>query len=306
LVLSERRGTRSRRHSIHPLAATHDLNRRLAIRAFTGDPDRPWAPVVGYRCHPGDRPYLHPVHGPRGGPILTQDRPSDHPWQHGIFTGLHQVNGLDFWQEHRFPDRSGVVHFEELSQLRGDDSHVAWTGTTTWLTRAGEPVLQESQRWAVRSGPPDWYPIDLEWTIRGRREVALGQHFCGGLAVRLVYSPEHEILNGEGQDRAAASEQPATWCDVSAPFDGSRSWTGEDVMAGAWHGVALFDHPSNFRYPNRWRVDAQGLINPSPSIAGPWSIAEGEERRFRYRLIVHAGRADRDLLARLQAEFAGS
>jgi hypothetical protein len=244
------------------------------------------------------------VHGPGGGPVLTQDRPSDHPWQHGIFTGLHQVDGLDFWQEHRFPDKSGVVRFEELTQLRGDGSSVTWTGTATWLTRADAPVLHETQRWTVRRGSADWYPIDLEWTIRGLRDVALGEHFCGGLAVRLVYNEAHEIVNSEGHDRTAAPKQAAAWCDVSAPFDGSRSWTGEDIMAGAWHGVAVFDHPANFRYPNRWRVDQQGLINPSPSISGGWSIAQDDEARLRYRLIVHTGKADVTLLDRLHREFA--
>lgn len=288
------------------LTSTYELNRQLTVRAFTGDPDRPWAPVVGYRCRPGKRPYLHPVHGPNGGPVLSQDRPSDHPWQHGIFTGLHQVDGLDFWQEHRFPDTSGVVRFEELAHLRGDDSSVNWTGTSSWLTRADEPVLHETQCWTVSAGSAEWYPIDLEWTIRGQRNVQLGEHFCGGLAVRLVYNADHEILDSEGRDRESAPKQPAAWCDVTAPFDGSRSWTGEDIMAGAWYGVAVFDHPSNFRYPNRWRVDQQGLINPSPSISGPWSLGDGEAKSFRYRLIVHAGKADRDLLAQLHREFAAS
>jgi hypothetical protein len=152
---------------------------------------------------------------------------------HGIFTGLHQVNRLDFWQEHRFPDRSGVVRFEELTQLRGDDDHVTWTATAGWFTRADEPVLHETQRWIVRRGGLDWYPIDLEWSLRGQRDVALGKHFCGGLAVRLVYNEVHEVLNSAGQDRAAAPERPAAWCDVSAPVDGSRSWTGDDITTGA-------------------------------------------------------------------------
>ncbi|HZQ99597.1 MAG TPA: PmoA family protein [Chloroflexota bacterium] len=286
------------------LAATHDLNRDLTIRVFTGDPEVPRVPLVGYHCRPGERPYLHPVHAPGGGPVLTQDRPSDHPWQHGVFTGLHQVNGLDFWQEHRFPDRSGVVRFEHLGDLRGDGESITWTGSSRWTSRADEPILHETQRWTVRRGAAEWYPIDLEWTLRGLRDVSFGQHFCGGLAVRLVYNQAHEVLNAAGQDRAAAPEQPAAWCDVSAPFDGSRGWTGEDITAGAWHGVALFDHPSNFRYPSRWRVDAQGLINPSPSLAGPWSLPEGKVTRFRYRLIVHTGKADRDLLAHLHADFA--
>jgi hypothetical protein len=288
------------------LSAIYELNRRLVVRAACPGGEEPYAPVVAFHCKPGERPYLHPVHGPNGGPVLSQDRPSDHPWQHGIFTGLHQVNGLDFWQEHRFPEKSGVVRLEDIGDLRGDADAVSWRATSRWLTRAEEPVLLETQRWTVRRGNEDWYPVDLEWTLRGLTDVTLGKHFCGGLAVRLVYNAEHEILNAAGQDRSAAPEQPAAWCDVSAPFDGSRSWTGADIMAGAWHGVAVLDHPSNFGFPNRWRVDQQGLINPSPSISGAWGLARDEERSFRYRLIVHAGKADRALLSRLHQELAES
>jgi hypothetical protein len=285
------------------LVATHELNRHLTIRARLADGEEPFAPLVTYRARPGERPFLHPVHAPGGGPVLTQDRPSDHPWQHGIFTGLHQVNGLDFWQEHRFPERSGVVRFERLTDLRGDADAVAWRGVSRWLTRAGEPVLDETQDWTVHRGTVERYLIDLDWTLRGLRDVAFGQHFCGGLAVRLVYNQAHEVLNANGQDRAAAPEQPAAWCAVSAPFDGSQGWTGDDIEAGAWHGVAVFDHPDNPTYPSPWRVDQQGLINPSPSLAGAWLLGEGEERMFRYRLVVYRGKADGEVLDRLQGEF---
>src|SRR5579884_3932310 len=124
------------------LRATYELNRAVAVRAPWPGGEEPTAPLVAYRCRPGERPYLHPVHGPGAGPVLTQDRPSDHPWQHGIFTGLHQVNGLDFWQEHRFPEKSGVVRLERLADLSGDDQAVGWTATSRWLTRAEEPVLR--------------------------------------------------------------------------------------------------------------------------------------------------------------------
>jgi hypothetical protein len=287
------------------LVATHELNRRLTVQARAPAGEEPFVPVATYRGRPGERPYLHPVHGPDGGPVLTQDRPSDHPWQHGIFTGLHQVNGLDFWQEHRYPDRSGVVRLEELTDVRGGDDAVSWRAVARWDTRADEPVLRETQAWTVRRGVPGWYAVDLAWTLEARRDVTFGKFMVGGVAVRLIYNELHEVTNANGQrGRAETAEQRAAWCDVSAPFDGSQSWTGDDVMAGAWYGVALFDHPSNRTYPSPWRVDPQGLINPSPSLAGAWSLAAGEAASFRHRLVVHAGRADPELLDRLHAEFA--
>jgi putative heme-binding domain-containing protein len=52
-----------------------------------------WGELVTYVMDPAGRPYLHPVRDPSGHTVLTEDRPADHPWQHGIFTGFHQVNG---------------------------------------------------------------------------------------------------------------------------------------------------------------------------------------------------------------------
>src|SRR5207237_6580449 len=88
------------------------------------------------------------------------------------------------------------------------------------------------------------------------------------------------------------AETRAAGCDLSAPFDGSPTWTAEDKLAGAWYGVTVFDHPQNPTYPSPWRVDNQGLINPSPSLAGDWSIADGEEASFVYRLVVQAAKPD--------------
>src|SRR5207247_2065559 len=79
----------------------------------------------------------------------------------------------------------------------------------------------------------------------------------------------------------ACGEQRAAWCDVSAPFDGSPNWTAEDLLAGAWNGVAVLDHPSNSTFPTPWRVDRQGLINPSPSLLGDWHLEPGEDQVFR-------------------------
>ncbi len=280
------------------LRATWRLNHSLVISAGED-------PLVGFNCRPGERHYLHPVHGPGGGPVLTQDRPTDHPWQHGIFTALHDVNGLDFWTEHRTPaPERGTIRFDRLTDLAGDAATVTWRSHATWVGPGGEPHLAETLALGVRRGTPELYTIDVLWTLRALRDVRIGRYDYGGLAVRLLTHPERQHVNANGQRGTATSEQPAAWCDVTAPFDGSRAWTAEDKLAGAWYGVTVFDHPQNPTYPTPWRVDAHGLINPSPSLAGPWSIAEGEEASFVYRLLVHAGHPDPDQIDHLHEQFA--
>src|SRR5947209_1378533 len=111
---------------MNPIRVTHEVNESIAVCWHL--PGLPWhtpfVHVLTYRCTPGLRPYVHPLWAPGGGPCLTQDRPTDHPWQHGIFVGLHGVNGVDFWVEHRAkPEVRGEVRCVAIADLRADE----WT-----------------------------------------------------------------------------------------------------------------------------------------------------------------------------------
>lgn len=284
------------------LRATHELNRTLTVRALTDDGTE--APLVVYSCRPGARPHLHPLYGPNGGPILTQDRPTDHPWQHGVFTGLLEVNGFDFWHEVRKPpSERGAIRLERIADFQGDGASVSWRAISNWVggPRAAH-LLTETQAIVVRGGDRSLYKVDLLWTLRAARDVTFGKYDYGGLAVRPITHADREHLNANGDTGKATSEARAAWCDVSSPYDGRLDWSAEEKFN--WYGITVFDHPQNPTYPTPWRVDSFGLISPSPSLAGEWSIAAGEELSFAYRLIVHAGKADAELLDRLHEEFA--
>jgi len=49
-----------------------------------------WLDLANYMTDTNTRPYFHPLRDPSGRVVLTSDRPEDHPWQHGIFTGFHE------------------------------------------------------------------------------------------------------------------------------------------------------------------------------------------------------------------------
>lgn len=264
--------------------------------------------AVTWICQPGARPYLHPVRAVNSLQILTQDRPADHPWQHGIFTALHAVNGLDFWTEHRTPaPERGRIEQTAIEGVTLSRSGAGWCSTSVWLTPDERQLLTETHEWTVHAPTDRYYLIDLVWRLRAEREtIVVNHHDYGGLAVRLINHSQREHRNSVGLSDAATSEARATWCDVSAPFDGSTRWTAADRLAGCWHGIAVLDHPFNIGYPSAWRVDGQGLINPSPSLQGDWLIDAESDRVFRYQLVVHADPADPALLNRLQTAFAES
>src|SRR5262249_10892517 len=57
----------------------------LVVRArLPGKHD--WNEIATFVMAPKLRPSLHPLRDATGGIILTEDKPADHPWQHGIFT----------------------------------------------------------------------------------------------------------------------------------------------------------------------------------------------------------------------------
>src|SRR5688572_16369991 len=55
--------------------------------------------LVRQNAQSGSRPFLHPLVAPDGRGVLTEDSPAHHPWQHGLYTGLNNVNGAGFWTE---------------------------------------------------------------------------------------------------------------------------------------------------------------------------------------------------------------
>src|SRR5262245_11744128 len=56
-------------------------------------------PLLVQHADPDRRPYLHPIRPPDGIGVLTEDAPPHHPWQHGLYVGLNDVNGVGFWKE---------------------------------------------------------------------------------------------------------------------------------------------------------------------------------------------------------------
>jgi hypothetical protein len=261
---------------------------RLHVRARVGGAATP-VELAQYQMNPALRPYLHPVRDPAGMVVLTDDKPSDHVHQHGIFTGLHKVNGVDFWHE-----KEGKQRFSRLLDVQSGADRAGWRSLTEWVGTAGAVVLHEEQQITVYApDSPAYYVVDFEWTLRPvGKAITFGRYDYGGLSVRMKFDPKRQHLNSNGERGGATAGRQAAWCNVAMPFD------------GRYYGIAVLEHPSNLNHPNAWRVDGQGMINPCPSLSGDWSIDLGRERTFRYRLVVHQGAGSAELLEREHERFS--
>jgi len=267
---------------------------RIVVRAqLPGQTD--WVELVTYVTETNSRPYLHPVHDASGRVVLTEDRPADHPWQHGIFTGFHRVNGFNYWKEDE-----GRQRFVRLLDLKEASDRVTWRALVELIAPDGSIVLEEEDAITIHAPESsDAYMIDFDLLLRAKEhDVTFGKFFVGGLAVRMPWDkadPRQTHLNSNGLRGRECEQQRAAWCNVERPF-GSETF-----------GIAVFDHPANPNHPTGWRADEQGLINPNVSALGDWTLAAKQTERFRYRLLVYRGSASREqLAARFESFVAGS
>ena len=227
------------------------------------------------------RAHIHPIRVPGGTASVTEDAPSHHPWQHGLYVGLNDVNGAGFWHEGLHPrvsDDDGTFHPRLVS---ADDSagRAEWTVASEYRDKTASPLLEETHEWSF-ADLGDRYVLDLALTFRALTDVTFGRYDYGGLFIRMPFRPEvgGRAYTSEGLEGPVAEATRARWAAVQMPIEGAD----DEVV------VAIMDHPENREHPVPWRVDNELGIVPSVSIAGPWRLADGEAETFHYRVLVSA------------------
>ena len=98
-----------------------------------------------------------------------------------------------------------------------------------------------------------------------------------------------------GVSEAECWGKRANWCDYSGPVDGH------------WSGIAVMEHPDTFRSPTYWHVRNYGLMstNPfgvgafhsNPNLSGAYTLPDGEDLSFSYRVVIHSGTAQKACIA---------
>jgi hypothetical protein len=257
-------------------------------------------PVLVQNAEPDRRPFIHPIVAPDGNGILTEDAPSHHPWQHGLYVGLNDVNGVGFWLEGlREKDRAtdGSFHPQPLSAPRVEGNSADWEVVDEWRAPQGAPLLLETQRWQFLDASGH-YVLNVAWSLQALADVIFGQYAYGGLFLRMPFRAERggTALNSEGDSAPAAEGKRARWVAVTMPLDGRSDPAG----------MAILDHPQNPDHPVHWRVDSQLGMCPSRSIAGPWRLGNGEISTSRYRLLAFAGPIDAGWIESQWRDFAAA
>jgi len=167
----------------------------------------------------------------------------------------------------------------------------------------GKLVLRERLRLVFTPLANHEMLMDYDTTLYadGDQSATFTDEKDGGLAVRVAATMKVEdrktktgkgtILNSRGDKNANAWGKRAEWADYSGP-----DATGKIV------GIAMFDHPSNLRYPTHWHARTYGLItanrfgkgffeakNGAKKGDGAYTIAKGDKLTLRHRLYFHHG-----------------
>jgi hypothetical protein len=266
-----------------------------------------------YVVRSGAKPILWPILGPRG-KRMTRDYPmvkgtketKDHIHHRSLWFTHGDVNGIDFWGEEPAGKTGTIVHRKFVKISSGEQAKIVTE--SDWLSPAGKKVLEDQRRLTFGAGD-DARWIDFDITLRASEgPVTFGDTKEGTFGLRVAESlavdsrKGGQIVNSAGQKNEEAWGKPADWVDYHGPLD------GETV------GIAIFNHPSSFRYPTGWHVRTYGLFAANPfaqrSFAGKhgepvsYTLPQGKQIVLRYRVFLHLGDDKQGEVAEAFAEYA--
>ena len=274
------------------------------------------------------RPYCYPVIA-ADGTALTRDFPMkdtpgedrDHPWHRALMFAHSMANGVDFWNEAggdigKSPkDKGRIVHEAIVETASGPVGVIR--ATNRWMAPDGRLICTDDRTIRIRS-VPDGRLLDYEVTLRALPDqpLLLGDNKDGTMAIRLAQwmtmphkyqrqdvPGDGHIVTAKGDRDAAAWGTRADWCDYHAPRNGKT------------YGVAIFDHPKNFR-PTWWMARDYGLFAANPfgqhdfenlkdqPHVGDYTIPAGGSLTLRYRFYFHLGDEVAAKVAERYADYA--
>jgi hypothetical protein len=189
------------------------------------------------------RPYAHPVYS-LAGDLLTNCRPNDHPWHHGLSLTVASVDGVNFWGGPTYQAPDGYRRRDD----HGAQVHRAWRSltparleeTVDWCEpKSGRVLLHEQRVLETTLGDGSW---SLRWSsgllnVAGH-DLALGNyHALGGLAgshyTGLQFRGARDLLDEHGDatigiqadgglaGEAAVHGAAARWMEWACQHDGS-------------------------------------------------------------------------------------
>lgn len=227
---------------------------------------------------------------PEGTPKFAQD----HPHHKSFWSAYGNINGVDVWTEE---EGTGSQRVENVTYGSGDA--YGWiVSNNKWYDKDGNYLITENREYRFYNTPEKARIFDAFVSfIAEEKDTEFRDTKEGGIVAARMHPDISSkgiitIASGEtGEDKVWG--KPSPWCDYSA-----------DMKDVGWRGLAIFDYPSNLRYPTSWHVRKYGLFgancfgysyfrekeyNKNLPENGNYTIKKGETLTFRYRMYIHSG-----------------
>ena len=249
-------------------------------------------PILVQNAKDDFRPFIHPIVAPDGKGMLTEYSPGHHKHQTGLYWGLTRVNGRDYFHNPQEDYWKKVAS----NVVEKEGAEVKWQTIYHLLDEKGETVMEEIQNWTMREEGGKYY-LDLEWKGEAIKDIVIGKYDYGSLFLRMPWKEgiKGEIVNAARQKNENAEGQPSMWVNVAMQVEGR-----EDMV-----NVAIFDHPENRGYPNKWRVDSQLGLGPAYTRDGDWIIPKGKTETLKHQLVVYTDEFNDVALTETWGKFSG-
>jgi len=250
--------------------------------------------------------YIHPLIDLNGNEI-TEDFPPDHLHHRGIFWAWHQtlVNGIaagDPWECRNF-----VWEHQQANWRVGVAGKAHLLVATIWKSpliadAAGQPVplVEEVTQLTLSRPNPALRILDFNIQL---------QALVNGIQ-----------LGGSDDDKGYGGFSPRIKLPADVLFHGPQGIVQPQrtaVDAGSWialnghfgdhttpSGIAIIGHRNNPVYPEQWILrKANSMQNAAFPGRVPRKLQVGKPWLLRYRLVLHSGRHNPDLLNQLERRF---
>lgn len=266
-------------------------------------------PFAVFNHGPGlAKPYVFPLRTP-GGHVVNALAPFDHKHHKGIWVGVEKVNGNNFWgAKYQQQDAVEPAPAKERIETAKVETRPLPNGAlqldvhNVWQGDEGKAVIHEHT--LITAYPNRLLVYDITLTPADG-QVSFEDTKEGFCAIRVAPTMTGKIggsiVNAAGdKGEEACWGKTSQWVDYSGPVDGKTV------------GVALFDHPGNFR-PSRYHVREYGLFAISPfgesvyskgkSSAPQIILKPGEKLQVKYGVFPHQGDAAAGKVAEAYAQF---
>jgi hypothetical protein len=242
------------------------------------------------------RPYFHPL-ATLGGETVTQARPADHVWHHGLSWALPNVVSAggathNFWGGPTYvrgegylqlPNNGTVTHRGFTALVAGENG-VEIEEMLQWTAQDGALVFTEKRRLTIRAADDSWSLL-FETVMRNASGGALS-----------LGSPGTEGRAGAGYGGLfwrgpRGMEDGDVLVDGGGGMGARGEWAAYSAAAAT---VVMADRAGNPRHPTPWfaRSDEYAGLCPAPFFSEPLDVPAGEKVRFGYSVVIADGPAD--------------